>query len=37
MMTPGDKNGLSLNPSIGNFSIPCKSHYFIKDSKVRWC
>lgn len=32
-----DKNGLNLNPSIGNFSIPCKSHYFIKDNKVRWC
>ena len=32
-----DENGLSLNPSIGNFNIPCKSHYFIKDNKVRWC
>lgn len=32
-----DENGLSLSPSIGNFSIPCKSHYFIKDNKVRWC
>ena len=31
-----DKNGLSLSPSIGNFNIPCKSHYFITNNKVRW-
>lgn len=32
------KNGLlSLNPSVGNFNIPCKSHYFITNNKVRWC
>lgn len=29
--------GVSLRPSIGNFSIPCKSHYFISDNKVVWC
>lgn len=28
---------LSLSPSIGNFSIPCKSHYFIRKNKVIWC
>lgn len=28
---------LSLSPSIGNFNIPCKSHYFITNNKVRWC
>lgn len=28
---------LSLNPSIGNFSMPCKSHYFITNNEVRWC
>ena len=27
----------SLSPSIGNFSMPCKSHYFITNNKVRWC
>ena len=32
-----DENGLSLKPSIGNFNIPCKSHYFITNNKVRWC
>lgn len=26
----------TLNPSIGNFNIPCKSHYFITNNKVRW-
>lgn len=28
--------GVSLWPSIGNFQIPCKSHYYIKDNKVEW-
>lgn len=28
---------VSLSPSVGNFQIPCKSHYFIKDNKVIWC
>ena len=27
----------TLSPSIGNFNIPCKSHYFITNNKVRWC
>lgn len=26
----------SLNPSIGNWSFPCKSHYWIRDGKIRW-
>jgi hypothetical protein len=25
---------VSLHPSIGNFQIPCKTHYFIKDNKI---
>ena len=30
-------NGLiTLRPSIGNFNIPCKSHYFITDNKIEW-
>lgn len=24
----------TLNPSIGNFQIPCKSHYFIRDGQI---
>ena len=27
---------LSLNPSIGNFNIPCRSHYYISENKVLW-
>lgn len=31
-----DGKNVSLNPSIGNWSFPCKSHYFIKQNKVRY-
>lgn len=27
---------ITLTPSIGNFSFPCKSHYFIRNNKVEW-
>lgn len=27
---------VSLSPSIGNFRFACKSHYFIRNSKVEW-
>lgn len=27
---------VSLNPSIGNFNLPCQSHYFIKENRVIW-
>jgi hypothetical protein len=27
---------VSLRPSIGNWALPCRSHYFISDGKVRW-
>ncbi|MHB8163819.1 MAG: DUF6527 family protein [Methanoregula sp.] len=27
---------VSLSPSIGNWSFPCKSHYWIRDSEVIW-
>ena len=26
----------SLSPSIGNWSFPCQSHYWLKDGRVRW-
>lgn len=26
----------TLAPSIGNFSYPCKSHYFIVNNKINW-
>lgn len=32
-----EKNGsVSLSPSIGNWSFPCQSHYWIEGSRVRW-
>lgn len=27
---------VSLDPSIGNWSFPCQSHYWIKKNKVKW-
>ena len=27
---------VSLCPSIGNWSFPCRSHYWIERSRVRW-
>lgn len=27
---------ITLRPSIGNFSLPCKSHYFITENRVEW-
>ena len=31
-----DGKGVSLYPSIGNWSFECKSHYWIKKSKIEW-
>jgi hypothetical protein len=31
-----DGESVSLSPSIGNWSHPCKSHYFITNDKVVW-
>lgn len=27
---------ISLKPSIGNWGLPCRSHYWIVRNKVRW-
>ncbi len=27
---------VSLSPSIGNWSYPCRSHYWIERGRVRW-
>lgn len=32
-----DGETVSLSPSIGNWSFPCKSHYWIEANKVQWC
>jgi hypothetical protein len=31
-----DGAGVTLHPSIGNWSFPCRSHYFIRGNLVRW-
>ena len=31
-----NSSGVSLYPSIGNWSMPCRSHYWIRNSKVIW-
>jgi hypothetical protein len=31
-----DGESISLNPSIGNWSFKCKSHYWIKNNQVIW-
>jgi hypothetical protein len=31
-----DGKSVSLNPSIGNWSYPCKSHYWIIRNRVQW-
>jgi len=31
-----DGEAVSLRPSIGNWTLECKSHYFITNDKVEW-
>lgn len=31
-----DGQGLTLDPSVGNWSFPCRSHYLIRASRVVW-
>lgn len=31
-----DGETISLSPSIGNWHLPCQSHYWIDHSRVRW-
>ena len=31
-----DGVSISLEPSVGNWSFACKSHYWIKGNQVRW-
>lgn len=31
-----DGESVSLYPSIGNWSLPCQSHYWIKKSGIKW-
>lgn len=31
-----EADAVTLHPSIGNWSFPCQSHYFIRRNKVIW-
>ena len=31
-----DGETISLDPSVGNWSFPCRSHYWIENNHVRW-
>jgi uncharacterized protein DUF6527 len=31
-----DGRTVSLHPSIGNWSFPCQSHYWITNNRVQW-
>lgn len=31
-----DGQSISLDPSIGNWNSPCRSHYWIEENRVRW-
>jgi len=31
-----DGETASLSPSVGNWSFPCQSHYFIKNDMIEW-
>lgn len=31
-----DGKAISLDPSIGNWSFPCQSHYWIRKNRVQW-
>jgi Family of unknown function (DUF6527) len=31
-----DGRAVTLHPSIGNWSFPCRSHYWIRSNRVEW-
>jgi hypothetical protein len=31
-----DGESVTLYPSIGNWSFPCRSHYWIRNGKIEW-
>lgn len=31
-----DGESISLHPSIGNWSLPCRSHYWIRRNRIDW-
>lgn len=35
-LTTGRNGAVSLHPSIGNFNLPCQSHYWIRVGEIVW-
>ena len=31
-----DGRSVTLDPSIGNWSLPCRSHYFVRAGRIVW-
>lgn len=31
-----DGSTVSVSPSVGNWSLPCQSHYLIRQNRIRW-
>lgn len=31
-----DGETVSLSPSVGNWSFPCRSHYIVRNNRVHW-
>jgi hypothetical protein len=31
-----DGKTVSLHPSVGNWSFPCRSHYWVRNNRVQW-
>lgn len=31
-----DGENVSLTPSIGNWALPCRAHYWVRNGRVRW-
>lgn len=31
-----DGESVSLSPSVGNWQFPCRSHYWIRNSRIHW-
>lgn len=27
---------VSLSPSVGNWQFPCRSHYWVRENRIRW-
>ncbi|MFL9903053.1 DUF6527 family protein [Paraburkholderia fungorum] len=37
LYTRNAQEEVTLHPSIGNFAMPCRSHYWVQGNRVVWC